>query len=101
MTTKSTRRDLVKLLALAPVLETRAAERNMFLSLNSVLISGRVKWPDFARLAAKVGFPGTDVALTPAMEAGAAATRDLLAQLNVKPAVLDFPVEFRKDDAGF
>jgi sugar phosphate isomerase/epimerase len=69
--------------------------------LNSVLISGRVKWPEFARLAAKVGFPGTDVALAPAMEAGAAATRDLLAQLNVKPAVLDFPVEFRKDDATF
>jgi sugar phosphate isomerase/epimerase len=66
-----------------------------------VLISGRVKWPDFARLAAKVGFAGTDVALAPAMEAGAAATRDLLAQLNVKPAVLDFPVEFRKDDAAF
>jgi sugar phosphate isomerase/epimerase len=79
----------------------RAADRHMFLALNSVLISGRVKWPEFARLAAKVGFPGTDVALAPAMEAGATATRDLLAQLNVKPAVLDFPVEFRKDDAAF
>lgn len=101
MTTKSTRRELLKLLALAPVLDARAASRQMFLSLNSVLISGRVKWPEFARLAAKVGFPGTDVALAPAMEAGAAATRDLLAQLHVKPAVLDFPVEFRKDDAAF
>src|SRR5262245_23284259 len=81
-----TRRELAKSLALAPVLAA-GAERRMFLALNSVLISGRVKWPDFARLAAKVGFPGTDVALEPAMEAGAAATRDLLAQLNVKPAV--------------
>lgn len=105
MTSKSTgrftRRDLAKLLALAPALNSAAAERHMFLALNSVLISGRVKWPEFARLAAKVGFPGTDVALTPAMQAGASATRDLLAQLRVKPAALDFPVEFRKDDAAF
>ncbi|HMJ60780.1 MAG TPA: TIM barrel protein, partial [Bryobacteraceae bacterium] len=91
----------MKWLALAPTLKAAAADRHMFLALNSVLISARVKWPEFARLAAKVGFPGTDVALAPAMEAGAAATRDLLAQLNVKPAVLDFPVEFRKDDAAF
>jgi sugar phosphate isomerase/epimerase len=106
MTTKNTRRelrrrDLVKLLALSPVLGAAARDRHMFLALNSVLISGRVKWPEFARLAAKVGFPGADVALAPAMEAGASATRDLLAELKVKPAVLDFPVEFRKDDAAF
>jgi len=101
MMTKISRRELLSLLALAPAMGTRAADRHMFLALNSVLISGRVKWPEFARLAAKVGFPGTDVALAPAMEAGAAATRDLLAQLNVKPAVLDFPLEFRKDDAAF
>jgi sugar phosphate isomerase/epimerase len=73
----------------------------MYLSLNSVLINGRVPWPDFARLAAKVGFPGTDVMLRPAMQAGAGATNELLAQLGVKPAVIDFPVEFRKDDATF
>ena len=73
----------------------------MFLALNSVLLSGRVHWPEFARLAAKVGFPGTDVMLGPAMQAGAAATNDLLAQLHLKPAVIDFPVEFRKDDEAF
>ena len=73
----------------------------MFLSLNSVLVSGRVKWPEFARLAAKVGFPGTDVMLVPALAAGATATNELLAQLNIRPAVFDFPVEFRKDDASF
>ena len=76
-------------------------DRHMFLSLNSVLISGRVGWPDFARLAAKTGFPGTDVMLKAAMEAGAATTNSLLAGLNLRPAVLDFPVEFRKDDATF
>jgi sugar phosphate isomerase/epimerase len=73
----------------------------MFLALNSVLLSGRVHWPQFARLAAKVGFPGTDVMLDPAMRAGAAGTNDLLAQLHLKPAVIDFPVEFRKDDEAF
>jgi sugar phosphate isomerase/epimerase len=78
-----------------------AADRRMFLALNSVLIDNRVHWPDFARLAAKVGFPGTDVMLDAAMQAGEAATNDLLAQLNVKPAAINFPLEFRKDDATF
>jgi sugar phosphate isomerase/epimerase len=73
----------------------------MFLALNSVLVSGRVSWPEFARLAAKTGFPGTDVMLKPAMQAGADTTRNLLAGLRIKPAALDFPVEFRKDDATF
>ena len=73
----------------------------MFLSLNSVLLQGRVHWPDFARLAAQIGFPGTDIMLRPAMEAGVSATNDLLAGLKIRPAVIDFPVEFRKDDATF
>lgn len=73
----------------------------MFLSLNSVLVSNRVPWPEFARLAARVGFPGTDVMLEAAMRNGATATNDLLAELKILPAVLDFPVEFRKDDAAF
>lgn len=73
----------------------------MFLSLNSVLLQGRVPWPGFARLAAQTGFPGTDIMLRPAMEAGAAATNDLLAGLKLRPAVVEFPVEFRKDDPTF
>jgi sugar phosphate isomerase/epimerase len=73
----------------------------MYLSLNAVLIDNRVPWPDFARLAARVGFPGTDVMLGPAMQAGAAATNELLEQLDVKPAAIDFPVNFRKDEAAF
>jgi hypothetical protein len=78
-----------------------AAQHNMFLALNSVSIQGRVQWPEFARLAAKVGFPGTDVDLDAAMKLGVNATRDLLAELNLRPAVLNFPVEFRKDDVTF
>jgi sugar phosphate isomerase/epimerase len=73
----------------------------MFLALNSELISGRVPWPDFARLAAKVGFPGTDIMLDPARKAGVAETNSLLSNLHLKPAVINFPVEFRKDDATF
>ncbi len=95
------RRSFSKLLAAVPLARAFAAERNMFLSLNSVLLQGRVHWPDFARLAAQTGFPGTDVMLRPAMEAGAGTTNDLLAGLKIRPAVIDFPVEFRKDDATF
>jgi sugar phosphate isomerase/epimerase len=73
----------------------------MFLSLNSVLLGGRVHWPEFAQLAAQVGFPATDIMLGPAMQSGATVTRDLLADLKLRPAVIDFPVEFRKDDETF
>jgi len=95
------RRSFARLLAAAPLSRAFARERNMFLSLNSVLLQGRVQWPDFARLAAKTGFPGTDIMLGPAMQAGVNATNDLLAGLKIRPAVIDFPVEFRKDDATF
>lgn len=73
----------------------------MFLALNSVLVNGRVPWPQFPELAAKTGFPGVDIMLGPAMKDGAAATNRLLASLHLLPAAIDFPVEFRKDDATF
>lgn len=96
------RRSACKLLACAGVAaRALAADSRMYLALNSVLIDNRVRWPEFARLAAKVGFPGTDVMLDAAMQAGAEATNDLLAQLHIKPAAINFPVEFRKDDATF
>jgi sugar phosphate isomerase/epimerase len=98
-----TRRTACRLLAstAAAGWQAQAAQHNMFLALNGVLISNRVAWPEFARLAAKVGFPGTDVDLDAAMKLGVNATRDLLAELNLRPAVLNFPVEFRKDDVTF
>src|SRR5437588_8288545 len=95
------RRSLCKMLATAPLARAFAGERKMFLSLNSVLLQGRVQWPDFARLAAKIGFPGTDIMLHPAMQAGVNATNELLTELKIRPVVIDFPVEFRKDDASF
>jgi sugar phosphate isomerase/epimerase len=73
----------------------------MYIAMNAILVSGRVPWPEFARLAARVGYPGVDVALDSAFKQGAGATRALLEELRIRPAVLGFPVEFRKDDATF
>lgn len=73
----------------------------MYLSLNPMLVAGRVPWPEFARLAAKVGYPGVDVDLSAAMKQGLQATRALLEELKIRPAAIDLPVEFRKDDAAF
>ncbi|MBV8896696.1 MAG: sugar phosphate isomerase/epimerase [Acidobacteriaceae bacterium] len=103
MPSRLSRRSLCKLLAVVPACARAfvSDEARMYLSLNSVLVNGRVPWPEFARLAAKVRFPGTDVMLKPAMEAGASATKQLLHELDLKPAAIDFPVEFRKDEATF
>jgi sugar phosphate isomerase/epimerase len=73
----------------------------MYLSLNPTLVADRVPWPEFARLAAKVGFGGVDVSTSGAMKEGLESSRALLGQLKLTPAVAGFPVEFRKDDATF
>ncbi|MBC7928740.1 MAG: sugar phosphate isomerase/epimerase [Bryobacteraceae bacterium] len=73
----------------------------MYISLQSTLTAGRVPWPEFARLAAKLGYMGTDVDGKRAQDAGLDATLTLLAQTRLKPAVVNLPVEFRKDDAAF
>ena len=73
----------------------------MYLSLNSTLVADRVPWPEFARLAAKVGFTGVDLSTSGAVKDGLEATRSLLATGKLTPAVAGFPVEFREDDAAF
>jgi sugar phosphate isomerase/epimerase len=73
----------------------------MYISLQSTLTAGRVPWPEFARLAAKLGYLGTDVDLGRAQAAGVDATLALLAETRLKPAVVGLPVEFRKDDETF
>src|SRR5713226_10335857 len=73
----------------------------MYISLQSTLVAGRVKWPAFAELAHQIGYPGTDVSFAEAMDSGSDAAATLLAKLNLKPAVVNLPVEFRKDDAAF
>ncbi len=73
----------------------------MFISLQSTLVAGRAKWPAFAELAHRVGYPGTDVNLREALPFGVDGTRALLDKLQLKPAVVELPVEFRKDDDAF
>jgi len=73
----------------------------MYASMNGTLVAGRTPWPEFARLAAATGFPGTDVQISRAMEQGLDATKKLLADLKLKPAVVGLPVEFRRDEETF
>lgn len=73
----------------------------MYLSLNETVVADRVPWPEFARLAAKVGYPGVDVDLGKAMKEGLPATRSLFETVKIRPAAINFPVEFRKDDESF
>ena len=73
----------------------------MYLSLNAVPIGGKPTWPEFARLASRAGFIGVDVMLDAAMADGVVKTRALLAELKLKPAFINLPVEFRKDDEAF
>jgi sugar phosphate isomerase/epimerase len=73
----------------------------MYLSLNAVPIGGHLSWPEFARLASDTGFLGVDVMLEAAMSDGLEKTRKLLNDLRLRPAFVNLPVEFRKDDATF
>jgi sugar phosphate isomerase/epimerase len=73
----------------------------MYLALNGVPIGGQLAWPDFARLAASTGFKGVDVMLDAAMADGADRTRVLLRDLHLRPAFVNLPVDFRKDEATF
>ncbi len=98
---RSSRRDLVKALGIFPLSRVFGAEDRMYLALNSVLVHGRVPWPQFPELAAKTGFPGCDIMLSSAMASGAAASRELFTRLKLKPGAIDFPVEFRKDEGTF
>ncbi len=73
----------------------------MYLSLNGVPIGGHLSWPEFAQLASRTGFLGVDVVLDAAMKDGLEPTRKMLADLKLRPAFVNLPVEFRKDDATF
>ena len=73
----------------------------MYLSLNGVPIGGQLTWPEFAQLASTTGFKGVDVNLAAAMAEGVEPTRALLQRLKLRPAFVNLPVEFRKDDTVF
>jgi sugar phosphate isomerase/epimerase len=84
----------------------------MFISLNGSLVgsvpgpNGRpvpaVGWPEFAQLAARVGYGGVDVSLNAAMADGEDTTRKLLSGLKIKPGICGFPAPvFGHDEAAF
>lgn len=73
----------------------------MYPAYNAQLTGGRVQWPDSAALAHKVGFPGCDVSILAAMKNGLRATQAILEDSNLRPAAVDLPVDFRKDDRTF
>jgi sugar phosphate isomerase/epimerase len=65
----------------------------MFVSLNGALTSGKnVGWPEFARLAARVGYGGVDWSLGPAQAAGLEPTKALFAELKIKPTITNLPM---------
>ena len=82
-----------------------AAAGQMYLSLNGSLVNkpGQpLPWPDLVRLAGKLGYGGVDVNLGAARKDGVEATRALLADAKVKPAIGGLPVPFAgADEAAF
>ncbi len=78
-----------------------SAQGGMFVSLNSSLTRS-MPWPDFVRLAGKVGYPGVDVQLSAARKEGVDATRALFKEARVKAGVAGLPVQFAApDEAAF
>jgi sugar phosphate isomerase/epimerase len=78
-----------------------AAAGTMYLSLNGSLVNKpgqAMPWPDFVRLAGKVGYGAVDVNLGAARKDGVDATRALLAEAKVKPGITGLPIQFAMPD---
>jgi sugar phosphate isomerase/epimerase len=78
-----------------------APQTGMFLALSSALTGNKVQWPEFARLAARVGYGGTDLNLTPAMKEGLDATRAMLTELKIRTSFCSLPVNVTGTDEVF
>jgi sugar phosphate isomerase/epimerase len=77
--------------ALLAVAQPAAAADGWFVSLNGSLTRG-VSGADKIRLAATTGYGGVDWDLGPAKTAGRDATRALLTELKIKPAITNLPM---------
>jgi len=95
------RRHFMKVAALGAAPAMFGAKAGMYLSLNGTLTGGKPGWPEFARLAARVGYGGVDVNLGAAMKEGVDATRALLAELKIKPSMVSLPVPVRGEEGAF
>lgn len=88
-------------LAVPKLARQAVAADGMYVSLNGSL-TRQMPWPDFVRLAGKLGYGGVDVNLNAAKTDGVEATRALLKEANVKPAVANLPFQFATpDEAAF
>ena len=100
------RRDFVKsaagvTAALGMAGGAAAAATGMYVSLNGSLVGNKAPWPEFARLAARVGYGGADLNLGAAMKEGLEATRDLVAGLKLRLAFCSVPVNAARDEDTF
>ncbi len=77
------------------------AKGGMYLSLNSSLTGGKTAWPEFARLAARVGYGGVDVNLGAAMKEGLPSTKALFAEIKIKASNAGLPVTYARDEEAF
>jgi sugar phosphate isomerase/epimerase len=100
------RRDFAKFAVsaatLGSALRASGATEGMFVSLNTSLTGSKaLDWPEFLRLAARVGYGGADVNLNGAMKEGVEATRGLFDELRIRPGVVNLPMAFTGDEATF
>jgi sugar phosphate isomerase/epimerase len=100
------RRDFMRVAAWAGAVSgacgrARAAKSGMYLSLNGSLTGGKVEWPEFARLAARVGYGGVDVNLGAAMKEGLPATQALFSEIKIKASNAGLPVTLARDEETF
>jgi len=112
MKSAMTRRDFLERAALAcaaltlPPAFQPVPRTGMFVSLNGALTAGKnVGWPEFARLAARVGYGGVDWGLDAAQAEGLERTKALFAELKIEPTIANLPMArplpFGGDEAQF
>lgn len=95
------RREFLQTAAALALASPLGAAGGMYVSLNGSLTGGRPPWPDFARLAARVGFGGVDVNLGGAMKEGLAASQALFAEIKIKASNANLPVNFAGTEEVF
>jgi sugar phosphate isomerase/epimerase len=83
--------------ALLAIARPAAAADGMYVSLNGSL-TRQMPWPEFARLAAKVGYGGVDVNFNAAKADGVEATLALFKETKLKPAIANLPFPFLTPD---
>lgn len=78
-----------------------APSTGMFVALNSALVGNKAPWPEFARLAARLGFGGADLNLNAAMKEGLDASKAMLAELKIRTSFCNLPVTVTGTDEVF